>query len=289
MPTLVFYPTADAYIRQGDPDATFGNSSTLRIKGTTVDQSRTLLRFDLSSLGNNLNITSAKLKLTADENEPGLVASIHELESAVSDWVESEVSWNVRRTGGSWNGAGASSAGADYVPTAVGSITYPTNGENVTTAADLSLATVNAWAGSIVNLLIITNDSLGDNRDWYSKNTSTDAYKPQIEIIYKEILTGGAAGEMQATMAAPGLSSVTVSNAGATGQLQTMMEPPTFDSIPPIPLNYDGNVFWTTEAERLTAVLLATSGDNWVMVDSSGNPEQVGLAVKRWKAYLLPN
>lgn len=59
-------------------------------------------------------------------------------------------------------------------------------------------------------------------------------------------------------------------------------------SIPPVQVIGLGNMYFTTSAQNLTAILLATAGTDWVIVDSGGSTEQLGCAITRRKGYITP-
>lgn len=60
-------------------------------------------------------------------------------------------------------------------------------------------------------------------------------------------------------------------------------------SIPPVQVIGRGNLYFSTAARTLTVILLATSGDNWVITKAGGaEAEELGLTVGRRKGYTVP-
>lgn len=57
-------------------------------------------------------------------------------------------------------------------------------------------------------------------------------------------------------------------------------------SIPPVQLRAEGSLYLSTAARNLTVMLLVTGGDNWVIVDSGGDPENLSAIITRRPGYL---
>ena len=56
-------PTGDAYIYQGDPNKNFGSSPNLATGYAGGSEMRMLIKWDLSSLPNNISISNAEIRL----------------------------------------------------------------------------------------------------------------------------------------------------------------------------------------------------------------------------------
>lgn len=57
-------------------------------------------------------------------------------------------------------------------------------------------------------------------------------------------------------------------------------------SIPPVQVRAEGSLYLSTAARNLTVMLLVTGGDNWVIVDSGGDPENLSAIITRRPGYL---
>ena len=99
-----------------------------------------LLWFDLTAIGTNKTVLSAKLVITVADaaDEGGGTVLIHRLREA---WIESEATWSVRATNQAWSVNGARPPSSDAAPVAMFSPAA------VTTAYDVTLPTslVQAW------------------------------------------------------------------------------------------------------------------------------------------------
>jgi len=124
-PTLTVQPaTQDGDILERFPDTSYGTGMLLVLLDLTTWTRRCLFEFDISSLPSNATITSATLGLyynSYGNNDPnGKTVWAYKLSR--TDWVDTEATWNIYKTGSSWT-----SAGGDYVTSnpSGGSTTFP--------------------------------------------------------------------------------------------------------------------------------------------------------------------
>ncbi|HEX7320743.1 MAG TPA: DNRLRE domain-containing protein [bacterium] len=91
--TQTFYPTADAYISQGDPSTNFGTQGWLITYGNPWSLVyRTLMRFDLSSLPPGTPISAATVSLYMwDQAGVDFNVDIHKV---LASWTETGVTWS---------------------------------------------------------------------------------------------------------------------------------------------------------------------------------------------------
>lgn len=59
-------------------------------------------------------------------------------------------------------------------------------------------------------------------------------------------------------------------------------------SVPATQVIWQGNAYLTTRAEVLSAMLLATGDDKWVLPTDAGAPEEFCVEISRRKAFLIP-
>ena len=102
-------PTNDARI--GNAVSTDGTGSLLSVYNIGGNYQRTLVRFDLSTLGSNGAIAYAVFKLYASIDYGGSSGQPMELYRVAQPWIEAEVNWNNRTSGDSWAKAGGDDVG----------------------------------------------------------------------------------------------------------------------------------------------------------------------------------
>jgi hypothetical protein len=109
-----FNPTKDAHIQEAAPTTNLGAATTIRVQATAAAKIRSLLTFDLSSLG---AITVAS-NVTLDLFHVAMSGSnfLAGLSRITQAWIEAEVTWNIYSTGNNW-----ATAGGDF--TATGQVT----------------------------------------------------------------------------------------------------------------------------------------------------------------------
>lgn len=101
-----FGPVADTYVTSQDPDGTFGQETELRVAWWEGSyQSRSYLRFDLSSIPTNANLESATLELYMNYSELEPLSTV--IAPAAESWQEDELTWNTRPGGLSVYSAGS--------------------------------------------------------------------------------------------------------------------------------------------------------------------------------------
>ena len=123
----------------------------------------------------------------------------------------------------------------------------------------------------------------------YSSNYTTASYRPKLTIDYTVPnlspvdvdlgMTADAVATLGSTSAQVSPSDVAIGLADVTV---------TQGTIPPTMLRYDGNAYIETTGPKVSAILLATAGAKWRLLESGGSVEAIGLSVERLKAYLTP-
>jgi len=166
----------DARIRSTYPNTNYGDHDTIDVyNGSYID--RTLIEFDLSSIPSNADVTSATMDLYCyNVTDEGTVYVYRVL----VDWIESQVTWNKRKSGVSWTTAGCDGVGNDREGTTIGSEFVDSTGWN---SFDLDADKVEEWInGSFANngiVLTTANYLLFWSSDY--GGSSTD---PKITITY---------------------------------------------------------------------------------------------------------
>jgi hypothetical protein len=109
--TANLFPAADATIVLEAPDNNYGTSPSI-VAGFSSDASslsRALIRFDLSSLPTNAIVTNITLTLTPLNQPP--VQGTYFLSPMLTNWVETQVTWNSRSSGMPWSQPGGDFTG----------------------------------------------------------------------------------------------------------------------------------------------------------------------------------
>jgi hypothetical protein len=107
-----------------------------------------------------------------------------------NDWVESQATWNVRKTGTAWAGsAGCSSAGTDYSATPLwsGNMTPTANAEQ---QCALDLTEFAAMVAANQGLVMFdASDNRNSSPNLRTSDYVTETYRPKLVIDYN---AGGA-------------------------------------------------------------------------------------------------
>jgi hypothetical protein len=103
--TTNLYPVADATIRSDAPDSNFGGATFVMAGSSNSGAivSRGLFKFDLSSIPTNATVSNATLTLV-DVNSAG--SGYFGLNRLLTNWDESEVTWNRRTASMPWTAPG---------------------------------------------------------------------------------------------------------------------------------------------------------------------------------------
>jgi hypothetical protein len=290
--TVIFDPTLDlqpgsaggkdSNIRKDNASTNYGSNALAYFHYDTPYDRKMVIEFDLTSLSSAYTCDAATLYLTSntsyawDTNE---TLTVYSLASGVDTWVESEITYNVYKSGTNWPGsAGANTAGTDYESGSMGSAVGP--GGSGQGSISLSASRVEGWFGSPnTNYgMIIVIDS-----GWASVHTSdatSSSDRPKLSVDYTE---GPADPAAAGTVTVSDEQTIVSGAETAVGSILVA-------SVPPTTLNTRGNLFWNTHGPQLSAMLFVCQGDDWVQMDGGGTPAaaQHGFEVERIKAYLVP-
>jgi hypothetical protein len=191
--TYSFQPDAiggvDAYIQNTSATTNFGTDVVIgvgennNIKGRT---SRTLIKFDLSSIPANATIVSATLSLwtAVDLSDNTRTLRVYRLKVP---FVESQTTWNTAGGGINWQVPGASGTN-DRESIDMGSAqilaTEPTGAEKVIVLSPEKVQEL--INGSFVNngFLLVVDTELNDRFDYKSSDNSLPSNRPMLVIQY---------------------------------------------------------------------------------------------------------
>ena len=94
MPVLNFQSIEDAYVSRLKADQNFGGSLELLVGTTILDVHETFIRFDLSSLPLEINITGATMQLFVLANSQSLLTKHIGVHQVLQSWSEKEITFS---------------------------------------------------------------------------------------------------------------------------------------------------------------------------------------------------
>jgi len=182
--------SADTYIGDTFPTTNSDGNGSLgvgeRTGGAVV--TRFVIKFDLSSLPDNILISSAvlSLKIQQDLSDNARSFKIYRLKKA---FVASQATWNIYSTGNNWTTAGGFNA-ADCEQTAIGSADM-TATETIDTVKDFALTPTTKSGLDLGNGWLIKADTESDDAwQFYSSDNATASYRPKLVITYTLLPSG---------------------------------------------------------------------------------------------------
>jgi hypothetical protein len=187
---LIVGASKDTYIQYALPTTNSGTADRVAARDTKDLQIRSILESDISGLPAGQTLTSASLQqyyysyTTTDPS--GKTVWVYKQTHV--DWVETEATWNIYKTGSNW-----STVGGDYVTSSPvgGSTTFPASYGWMTW--DVLAITEDAYTNSISFEVLEkfntegVNSGAGDSvARWYSKEYTGDtSLRPKLTIEYE--------------------------------------------------------------------------------------------------------
>jgi len=148
------------------------DSKSLADKGVRI-----LIKFDVSSIPSNALIISAILTLVLKDVSGSNTLNLHE---ATTDWVESQATWNIAKTGTNWT-----AIGGDFSAEVVASQVFSESNfeQSVQSSVEAWVAgtrTNYGWLGKVL-------DEVSGNTNWrfHTSNHATETNRPKLEVVYK--------------------------------------------------------------------------------------------------------
>lgn len=176
--------TKDSYGRVNSPTSNYGTATDLRVS-QGGEKARSWFEFDISAIPAGQVITSATLSLYYSSyigtNPSGQTVWAYKLIRI--DWVESEVTWNIYKTGSSWT-----TAGGDYVTSdpSGGSTTFPGAGGAWLTWNVTDIVQDAYDSEDSVEILIRYNDESPTSYARAFLNSKENASnKPKLTVVYE--------------------------------------------------------------------------------------------------------
>lgn len=177
----------DAHIVSTAATTNYGSSTELGVGESNAGSSvyRSLLEFDLTGLPYDMNVTAATLTLTVDQDlSDGGTMCAYALKV---DWVEGQVTWNIRKqTGVNWQTAGASGENDRELEDAVGCVELGAGLEaGQTVELVLSPNDVEAMRKqNYFGFLLKMEDEANDLYIFRSSDHGTETDRPKLSLSY---------------------------------------------------------------------------------------------------------
>jgi hypothetical protein len=163
-------PSDDTFINAGSLLRNYGNDNTFEVRPDNSADRRGLIKFDLSSIPTNANITSATLYLYSQDNKTGQLTSLYRV---TSNWNENTVTWL------SWG-----LPGGDFDST-TSYFTFIPDQNNCMLTMDITNL-VRAWVDRTYPNYGLMLYSTGPNHiiKYSSKEDGTASKQPKLNIVY---------------------------------------------------------------------------------------------------------
>jgi hypothetical protein len=186
--SVIVTDNVDNFLQEVAPTTNRGSETYLRFTNeTAAAQSWPLLQFDLTAAAGITSCVSAVLSLRVEsvDSDPMTMESVR-ISALLTDWSETQSTWNIRKTGVNWNVAGAI-GGTD-----VRAANDWTGNVELTDETRIGFEItnlVNEWLnGSLTNnglIMYNTYTFSGQSMDWYSRNHATASFRPVLNIQYR--------------------------------------------------------------------------------------------------------
>jgi len=185
----------DTYIAVAYPTTNYGTDTYLweGYYDSTEWSSRSLLKFDLSSIPSGATVTNATLSLYNPPNtDYSSNISTYAVYRQKRAWVESEATWNIYSTGNNWSTAGGFHAD-DCEQDAIGTREMSASESSGYKSWDLTDSKVQEWiSGSFTNNGILIKATTEANENCYgfrSSDYDLTGYRPKLVVEYSIPLT----------------------------------------------------------------------------------------------------
>jgi 3-phytase len=184
-PTSTYAGTKDASIVENTPSTNLGTTNICGVDGdtpgeTSLDQS-ILLSWDISTIPAGSTVQSASLTL----NVINPSQQTYQLYQSLQNWVEPEVTWDIRATGFDWQLGGAQGV-SDRGTAVVANVSASTTGSHVITLTQDGVAAIQSWVddGSSNRGFIMTNSINIDGLDFDCREDASAANRPKLTVTY---------------------------------------------------------------------------------------------------------
>ena len=184
--TTVLNADYDTRLMEGAPTTNFNTNPKLRAGYTTAaggSSQNSILEFDVSAFTTPADIVSANLKLTSIA-EWGTAAKPIIISRCIQEFVSSQATWNIYKTGSNWD-----TAGGDGAITSEPTYTIyagDSSGTQTVDIIDLVKDAIMRRSGILRILLSMSQTTVTALAEYASTNHSTSAYHPILTVIVSE-------------------------------------------------------------------------------------------------------
>jgi hypothetical protein len=182
--TTTFDAAADSYMDETLATMNYGGSTELRVQSLSMQNQRTLLRFDMSSIPAGQTISSAALKLYVNMNLLAAERTYGVYRLTQTDWVEGSVTWSSRDGTSNWT-----TPGGTFTTDNMATATVPTgNGIWVTWTVTDQISY--AYANSVNANFLVMDTAEGmvsaQMEVFNSRETVDSNLRPKLEVSYNQ-------------------------------------------------------------------------------------------------------
>ncbi len=177
--------TIDTTISQNAPATNYGNDASCYVDGDdpsgSGDDLSTLFRWDVSAVPAGSTVEQASITL----NVFNLSNDTYELYQLLPDWVESEATWNLYVSGGSWQITGAQGP-ADRGSDIIGTFAPGSTGLRSIQLNSAGIAMLQNWVDSPASNhgVILADNGAVDGADFDCSETGSAANRPKLTVTY---------------------------------------------------------------------------------------------------------
>lgn len=202
MASITLSPTGDTQIKNDATTTNYGNTDNIDVgeynAGTQV--SRSLIKFDLSSIPAGSTFTSATLRLYDRNTDLSSNARTMRAFRVLRAWVEGDggvasgATWLSYDGISLWTGAGCADTTSDREATDIGSVGMGTNPADAYVEITLTASEVQEWldGGLANNGLLLKNDTESDDMHRLgSREMAGTTQDPELVIVYTAPASGG--------------------------------------------------------------------------------------------------
>lgn len=187
---VILKSIADTELSGGFATTNYGSTTTMAVgRGTVTTSRRSLIAFDLSTDAVAYGVQSATLRCYVDSYDASAGTRAFEVRRLRrADWVESEATWSIYKTGSSWDGAGASNTTTDLHTTPVATYTTPASPSAGWVEWDVTTQVQDALVGGRYDLRINGDESVSNTCMYIRTNDypgDLGEFAPQLVITPK--------------------------------------------------------------------------------------------------------
>jgi len=186
-PTLTVQPSSkDNSLSQQYPTTSYSSYAFVLCRSGSGVNTRPIIEFDISALPSGVTIGDCMLALYAYQFSSSAGRTYWAYKLTRTDWVESQSTWNIYKTGSDWT-----TAGGDYV------ISSPSGGSDTVPSSaawmewDVKAIVVDAYSQDNPAEFLLRDGTENDAGYTYhrSKDYTTEADRPKLVIDYTEAVT----------------------------------------------------------------------------------------------------